>query len=184
LEQSEAVAVHGMKPAMTGKFVVGFNKMTVLITYFSYTGNTKRIADAIAEQCQADVERIEEVKLRKGVFGYLTAGRDAWKKRTSEIRRVESDPGNYDLVVVGTPVWAWNLTPAVRAFLAVHGAHIKRVAFFCTQGGSGADGVFKQMAELCGQEPIAALALTEGDVRKNNYAAKVRAFAKALDGKY
>lgn len=172
-----------MNPARTGKTVVGSNTMTVLITYFSHTGNTKRIADAIAEHCHADVERIEEVKLRKGVFGYLTAGRDAWKKHTSEIRPVKIDPGYYDLVVVGTPVWAWNLTPAVRAFLAVHGAHIKRVAFFCTQGGSGADGVFKQMAELCGQEPAATLALTEDEVKKNNYTAKVRAFAKALDGK-
>lgn len=158
--------------------------MTILVTYFSHTGNTKRIADAIAEHCQADMERIKEVRLRKGVFGYLTAGRDAWKKRTSEIRPVESDPSNYDLVVVGTPVWAWNLTPAVRAFLAVHGAHIKRVAFFCTQGGSGADGVFKQMAVLCSQEPIATLAMTEDEVKKNNYTAKVRAFAEALNGKY
>jgi flavodoxin len=164
----------------TGTIAALFRIMTVLVSYFSHTGHTKLIADAIAELCQADVERIEEVKPRKGVLGYFTAGRDAWRKRASEIRPVERDPATYDLVVVGTPVWAWNLSPAVRTYLTAHGDRVTRIAFFCTQGGSGAEGVFKQMQELCGQRPVATLAIAEGEVKKNDYAAKVRSFVESL----
>ena len=154
--------------------------MTTLIAYFSGTGNTKHVAETIAELCQADIERIEEMRPRKGFFGYLAAGRDAWRNRASEIRAAKIDPASYDLVVVGTPVWAWNLTPAVRSYLEQHGERMKRVAFFCTQGGSGAEGVFKQMAELCDKRPIATLAVTEREVKQADYAAKVRSFTESL----
>ena len=154
--------------------------MTTLITYFSHTGNTKRIAEAIAEHCPADLEQITEVTPRSGFLGYLTAGRDAWRKTASEIRPVKTEPGNYDLVIVGTPVWAWNLTPPVRNYLQKFGEQFERVAFFCTQGGSGAEAVFKQMAELCGKQPIATLVVTEGEFKQADYTTKVRSFTESL----
>ena len=154
--------------------------MATLITYFSHTGNTKRVAETIAEVCEADVEQIEETRTRKGFFGYLAAGRDAWRKRSSEIQPMKHDPGTYDLVIVGTPVWAWNLTPPVRKYLATNGGQMNRVAFFCTQGGSGAEGVFKQMAELCGKQPVATLVVTEGELKEADYKARVRSFAESL----
>lgn len=154
--------------------------MSTLISYFSHTGNTKGVAEAIAELCAADVERIEEIKPRKGFLGYLTAASDAWRKRPTELEPVQRDPAAYDFVIIGTPVWAWSIAPPVRRYLATHGRQMKRVAFFCTQGGSGAESVFKQMAELCGQQPVATLVVSEGEVKKASYAAKVRSFAMSL----
>jgi hypothetical protein len=40
----------------------------------------------------------------------------------------------------------------------------RRVAFFCTMGGSGAGRVFATMSELAGSEPAATLALLEKDL--------------------
>lgn len=157
-----------------------FNEMTTLIAYFSHTGNTKCIAGAIAELCEADVEQIEETIARKGFFGYFSAGRDAWRKRASQIRPAESNPSTYDLVTVGTSVWAWSLSPPVRSYLMTYGAQMKRVAFFCTEGGSGAEGVFRQMAELCGKQPIATLVVTEDELKRADYAGKVRLFTVSL----
>ncbi len=154
--------------------------MATLVTYFSHTGNTKRIAEIIAEVCDADVERIEETTTRKGFFGYLAAGRDALTKRSSEVKPPKHDPASYDLVVIGSPVWAWSLTPPVRNYLTMYGGQLKRVAFFCTQGGSGAEGVFKQMAELCSKQPVATLVVTEGELKQNDCVANVRSFAESL----
>lgn len=154
--------------------------MKTLLAYFSHTGHTERIARAITEDCPADVERIEEVAAREGFWRYFLAGRDAWRKRKVEIKPVKFDPDVYDLVIVGTPVWAWNLTPAMRTYLETYGGRLKRVAFFCTEGGAGAEGVFKQMADLCGKDPVATLVVTEPELKKADYSEKVKAFASSL----
>ena len=75
------------------------------------------------------------------------------------------------------------ITPAVRNYLATCGAQMKRVAFFCTQGASGAEGAFAQMAELCGKQPAASLVVTEGELKQPDYADNVRSFAEPLSKK-
>jgi len=74
------------------------------------------------------------------------------------------DLSEYDLVVVGTPVWAARLSSPVRAYLSQQHASLERVAFFCTQGGIGGKWVLQNMAKVSGQSPIARMIISESQL--------------------
>jgi hypothetical protein len=59
--------------------LVAFKVMTMksLVVYYSRNGNSKFIAQKIAEKLGADTEEIIDKKNRRGWIGFLTAGRDA-----------------------------------------------------------------------------------------------------------
>lgn len=78
--------------------------MKTLVAYYSRTGTTRRVGEAISELLKCDIENIVDKKSRAGVLGYLAAGRDATMKRLTEIESPKFDPATYDLVVVGTPI--------------------------------------------------------------------------------
>jgi len=159
--------------------------MKVLMVYYSRTGVTRKATDKIAELLreagvEVKAEEIGEAKRRGGFRGWLGWIRDATRRRTAPIEPVEADLTAYDLVAVGTPVWAWSASTPVRTFCDSHGGKAKQVAFYCTMGGSGDKGAFKAMEELCGKTPVATLALIERHVRKDDeekFLAKAKEFA-------
>jgi hypothetical protein len=102
------------------------------------------------------------------------------KKRTVDLLPLAYDPSNYDVVVLGTPVWAGNMSSPLRSYVAAHKAQFRRVAFFCTQGGSGAEKVFHDLAELCGQPPVAALTVNGRELEQSAYSQRLERFATAV----
>jgi len=152
----------------------------ILVVYFSRTGHTRRIAEEIARRCDADVEGIEEARSRRGFFGYLRSAREAYKKVAVEIQPLRYAPSSYDVVVLGTPVWAGHLSSPMRAFLRAHAAEIASCALFCTLGGSGAERTLAEMAELLGRPPLATLAVTEGELKRSSYSPKLDELVKVL----
>jgi flavodoxin len=155
--------------------------MKTLVACYSRTGNTRGVARAVAAALGAELREITEPKDRSGFWGYLLAGRDAALKRATPIQPFAADPAAYDLVIVGTPVWAFTMASPVRTFLAQFAGKFKAAAFFCTEGGNGHGRAFRQMAELAGCRPAATLALTEKEL-KADFGAKVAEFAKAAAG--
>ena len=151
-----------------------------LVVFYSRTGTTKKIAQEISRALKADVEEIIDTKNRSGALGYILAGKDATQEKTAEIMPLERDARKYDLVIIGTPVWAWNMTPAVRAYLKQNKDKIKKAAFFCTEGGSGAEVTFKKMHEIIGKKPISTLELKTSEVTKNEYLQKLKEFLKPI----
>ena len=151
----------------------------VLVVYFSRTGHTRRVAEEIARQLGADTEAIEEPRSRAGLFGYIRSAREAVKQQGAAITAPRKDPRDYELVILGTPVWAGNLSSPVRAYLAAQRAKLPQVAFFCTQNGSGAAKVLRQMADLCERAPLAELTVRAAELRRRQHTAKLNGF---LDG--
>jgi len=163
--------------------------MKVLIAYYSRTGVTRAAAEAIAaamrqkEGLEVQSEEVVDTKPRKGALGYLAAGKDAMLKRQTVIAPVSANPADFDLLVAGTPVWAFTLATPVRTYLLVHGKSAKRVAFFCTMGGSGDKKTFKDAEAVCARVPVATMALLERHVKERNpeeFLAKVADFADRL----
>jgi flavodoxin len=148
-----------------------------LVVYYSRTGNTRKVGAAIAEALGADVEEIVDKKDRSGALGFVTGARDAMLKALTEIGEPQNDPAAYDLVIIGTPVWAWTMCPAVRAYLVRVKDKLRGVAFFSTAGSTGLKGTFEDMAKLCGKEPAATLGIKEKELRGEEWRGKVREFA-------
>jgi len=153
--------------------------MRTLVVYYSKTGVTRKAAVAISRMLGADIEEIIDLKDRGGIMGWLTGGRDSCLKKPTEIKRPKKDPSKYKLVILGTPVWAFTLTPAIRTYITKRCRHLKRVAFFCTNGGAPGN-TFKAMQELCGKKPLAALGLSTKDLRSGEYFNKIRKFVSKI----
>ena len=135
---------------------------TSLVVVYSRTGYTRTVAQAIAEELGCDLEEIRDTKDRDGVTGYFGSGKDALLKKEAEIEPPEHDAGDYDLVVMGTPVWAATISSPVRAYLANHLPDGPELGFFLTTGGTGIDRTFRHMREMTGKDPLATLGLKIG----------------------
>ncbi|MFW6109493.1 MAG: flavodoxin family protein, partial [archaeon] len=104
--------------------------MSNLVVFFSRDGHTEKVAMALAEKINADIESIKESGSRKGIIGWIRSGYESARGKTPPIRDLDMDLGVYDLVVVGTPVWAGTLASPVRSFLDEYGSEIKKAGFF------------------------------------------------------
>lgn len=156
-------------------------KPKVLVAYYSRTGTTKLVAEELAARLGADVEEIEDTRSRRGLWGWLMAGRDASKKSKTVIGPIKLDPAEYDLVILGTPVWAWNMTPAIRTYILANKGKFKRVAFFCTMGKNGDVKTFAGMADLCGRKPLATMALKAEEVKIRQFNTGLNKFMSDVD---
>lgn len=139
--------------------------MKTLIAYYSRTGTTKQVAELIAKELNADIEEIIDLKNRKGVLGYIKSGKDAALKKLTEIE-YKKNPKEYDLVIIGTPVWAGNMTPAIRTYLTKNKLE-KGVGLFVTAGSSSFEKTFNAIKELVPKATVKAeLGLITKDVKE------------------
>jgi len=140
--------------------------MKSLVAYYSRTGNTRSVAREIASLLSAEEEEIKDVKSRKGVLGFIGASFDALLSRLTQIAPLTRNAADFELIVVGTPVWAGKMAPAVRTFLEGLELRGKRVALFCTTGGSGSDSAIRGMMKLVGgAEFLGSLSLKAAELQ-------------------
>jgi len=154
--------------------------MRALIVFYSRTGMTRKAADTLSKILKADVEEIVDKKNRKGLFGYLRSGREAALRIPAWIDKPKNDASLYDTIIIGTPVWASNMSSPVRAYIEENLAKFKKVAFFCTMGGSGNQNIFYSMQELCGKKPVAVVTLRKREIKKDYYQHKLEGFAEEI----
>ncbi len=151
-----------------------------LVVYYSRTGTTQTLADAVAEQLACPAERLVDRKGRRGILGFVGAGISAARKRGTRIEPPQNDPGDFDLVVIGTPVWAGTMSCAVRAYIVQHRGKFRSVGFFLTTGGTGIERTFAQMEALAGLAPRAVLGVRAKDLRRHGCAEETRRFVREL----
>ncbi|MBL7131440.1 MAG: hypothetical protein ISS45_08590 [Candidatus Omnitrophica bacterium] len=154
--------------------------MRYLVVFYSRTGFTKKVAETISNELKCDIEEIFDTKNRRGAKGYILACKDAISKKTTTMKETERNPSVYDVLIIGTPVWAFTMTPAIRTYIIENKRSFNRVAFFCTQGGAGAKKTFKDMQDLCGLKPLAVLELTTKEVVNGRYSQKLKKFIPQL----
>ena len=154
--------------------------MKILVVFYSRSGRTKKVAEAILDILKCDKEEIFDIKSRKGVLGFLSAGTDANLRRLTAIKEIKNNPSLYDLVIIGTPVWSSNISTPIRTYLSLYKDDFKKVAFFCTRLGSDSKKVFDDMKNLSQKSPLALIELTSREVTRNQYMQKVKEFIKNL----
>jgi flavodoxin len=116
------------------------NSLKKLVVFYSFEGNTRFVAETIAAKVGADLLELQPQKeiSTHGFMKYFWGGRQATMKVKPELLPLEKDPDDYDLIYLGTPVWAFTFAPPVRTFLTGHPPVRKKIALFCCyEGGLG-----------------------------------------------
>ncbi len=154
--------------------------MKALVVFYSRSGNTRRVAEAIASALEAPMEELHDLRSRAGLIGWLRAGLDAWRSAPTVIAPTREDPTDYDLIIIGTPIWAGRMTPAVRAYLLQERDRLEKVAFFSSCDSGNADAAFAEMRDLIEREPYATVAVSSAEVKDGGYTQQVGMFVHEL----
>lgn len=156
--------------------------MKTLITFYSLSGNNKKVCLKLQELIGGEVEELVDLVNRRGLWGFITGGRDAFLKRLTRIKPTEKNPQDYDLVILASPVWGGNITPALRTYLVENKERIKNYAFISVSGaGEQNNRVVKYVKEILGKEPLSSLFLREKEVKTGEYINKLEGFIKNLN---
>lgn len=114
-----------------------------LVVYFSCTGNTKAVAEKIAELCDADLYEITAAQPYTAEdLNYNNSNCRANREMNDENARPAIgsqtiDLSGYDTVFIGYPIWWGTMPRIINTFLDTYDLSGKTVMPFCTSGGSG-----------------------------------------------
>ena len=142
-------AYHIAANATTQTKTGGLMNKKVLVAYFSWSGNTKSIAEKIQTQTGADIFEITPVTPYPSDYNETAYGIAKEQKEKGIHPPINNtDISSYDIIFVGTPAWWYTMAPPVMTFLAENNFEGKTVVPFVTHGGGGGYTIDKDMAEL------------------------------------
>lgn len=124
--------------------------MNNLVVYFSYTGNTKMIANRIKEKLNCDILEVKTVVPYSNDYDAVV--NDEQNQEASnhlpKLQNINVDLSKYDRIIIGTPVWWYRVSPAIRTFLSENDLSGKNIIPFATNAG-WLGKTFSEFKKLC-----------------------------------
>jgi len=114
--------------------------MKIAVVFYSFDGNCAFAAEQIGALLKADLIPIQTVdqKKRRGFFKMIWGGAQVMFGKLPPLKPVNFDPSAFDLIILGSPVWASSPAPAIKSFLSQAKLGGKKIALFmCHAGGMG-----------------------------------------------
>lgn len=126
--------------------------MKSLVTYYSFSGNTDRVAKTFADilKKSGDVD-MRRLKPKEEISSFVAQCRAARSHKRAELEGgAVFDASPYDVLLIGCPVWAFAPTPAINTYLDnLSGLNGKRAIVLLTSGsGLGVKHCFKQIRSV------------------------------------
>lgn len=144
--------------------------MKTIVYYYTLTGQCEKIAIEMATRLGCECERIIEKKKRlsKGFLRFLNGG-SALQKKIAKIENVSNDPGNFDRIIVVTPLWAASPTPAIRGFSNLYQEQLKgkKLGLALSNLGTDPEEAFIKYRELF-PEKLATVSFTKAKKEWND----------------
>ncbi|MDO5851431.1 MAG: flavodoxin [Methanobacteriaceae archaeon] len=122
--------------------------MKSIVIYYSRTGNTKEVANIIKDRLGSDLVEIKSFDSYDGTVGFIKGGFNAFRNSKTKITPNTVNLSEYDLVFVGTPVWASKPTPMINSILSNCDFSNKKIITYITTAGSGAESTHNSMKTL------------------------------------
>ena len=124
--------------------------MKTLVVYYSKTGTTKKVAQAViaGKNCDYDELRYDE--------------------KTKELN-YSGNPSDYEHIILLSPVWAFSLAEPMKIYLAKYGRVIKSYDLIVTCGGWGLRGCIKNCRSSIGKAPGSALIFKAKRVKNEDF---------------
>lgn len=137
----EPSATQGIKNSDTEK---------ILIVYFSLTGNTRKAAGMMKDIMDGKLFEIEpdfDYSKVSSKSEMEKLGKEQVKSGfLPDLKNSVKDFDSYDVIIIGSPVWWFCVTPPVMSFLSEYDFKGKTVVPFCTCGSAEGD-FFKQLED-------------------------------------
>jgi flavodoxin len=123
----------------------------ILIAYYSLSGNTQEVAEAIQKELGGDLFEIETAEAYPDIYKELTeqAKREISAGYKPALKKNVENPAQYDIVFIGSPIWWGTIAPAVSSFLAANDFAGKTVIPFVTHGGGGVQNSVVDLQRQC-----------------------------------
>ncbi|WP_055046716.1 flavodoxin family protein [Devosia sp. A16] len=156
--------------------------MTALVLYYSNTGNTQKVARALAEQLGAELAEIT-CQTYLAWYGPVAMAWDIFTRHRPRVTVVAPRDAHYDLVVVGGPVWAARAAPPVLSAMQKLPAADATAVFLTCRGTSPSSPPEPALAEMqvaAGSKGQASRIFREEEVRGPALSEKIAEFAGRL----
>jgi flavodoxin len=156
--------------------------MKYLVVYYSRTRVTAGVAKEISKKLGGDIEEIKDTKNRSGVINYIFSAFDALRKSSTKIETPQKNPKDYDLIIVGTPVWVGTAANPVLTYLRENKDKFNEVALIATFDSSGGTNTIENMEKIIGKDSIAQLTMSKLDI-KSSFNSKIDEFINIIKEK-
>lgn len=129
----------------------------VLVAYYSHSGNTEKIANAIQTITGGTIFKIEPLVAYPTSYNVVVeqAKNEINKGYMPELKNNINNLEEFDIVYLGTPNWWSTIAPPVAKFLLENDLSGKIIAPFCTHGGGGLSGIQREIKKACSDTTIA-----------------------------
>ena len=156
--------------------------MKILITFFSATGKTKRVAEIISKELNSDLYEIipEKEYTSEDLNGYNEKSRTYIEHNTKNSRpKIKDKNANiekYDIILIGFPIW-WHIAPPIIiTFLEMYNFKGKKIILFGTSMSEDFGETILYLKDSCkGSEII------EGKVFKTINEKEIKKFAASIE---
>ena len=110
-----------------------------LVVYFSWSGNTRHVAESIQQQTGSDLFEIVPKTPYSSDYNSVVDAAKAEQQNHArpEIANAIENIEDYDTIYVGFPNWWGDMPMILYTFFDSYDLSGKTVALFCTSGGSG-----------------------------------------------
>jgi len=160
--------------------------MKSLVVYYSLTGKTRLVSQAIAEALNATLAEIKETKPRKlGPFVYLTGGFAAIMNWGSKINPIDVDLKQYERIFIGSPNWGSRPAPAINSFIYQTNFEGLSIIPFFTMGGNNAKGALANITakiERSQGKVVGSFAITSYGLSDEEIIARAKEAIKKYSG--
>ncbi|CAM4170813.1 flavodoxin [Campylobacter armoricus] len=120
------------------------------IVYYSRTLNTHILAKYLQNITKSDLISLQTINSYPSDFDTMSKIAKDERNRNfkPKLVNINFEPNNYDMIFIGTPVWAGGISSPLRTFLSMYNFDSKIIIPFCTQVKDGIEGCVKDIQGL------------------------------------
>ncbi len=142
----------------------------ILIAYFSWSGNTKAVAEAIHARTGGDMyEIVPETPYSQNYSATVDKAKQEQQNNTRPaLKNKLTDISQYDLIFIGYPNWWGSLPMPVATFMEGCSWQGKTVAPFFTHGGGGVQNCDRDLRKLAAGANVTEYLCLSGNRARNS----------------
>ena len=158
--------------------------MKMCIIYHSETGNTRHVAQHLASACDAHLVEISERTQYLRLTRFLVWCKKARGEEKTEIEPAALDVSGYDIMVFGSPVWAFKPTPVIHTAIdSIKGCEGKKAVAFSTHAGrpGQTDETFRTWIKSRGMKLVAVIDIHQNDIENEKKTMEIISLIKSIN---